>query len=656
MRPGISWLDLKLGIRMMARYPGLTVVGLLAMIVAIGVSAAWFEFTKDMFDPALPLEDGGRLVAISNWDAEAAAREPRSLHDFTTWRAEVRSIEELGAASGVRYTVTTEDGRSATVPGVRMTATGFRVARVAPLFGRTLLGEDEQPGAPPVVVIGHDLWQRLFDGGRDVLGQTLQLGDSTSTIVGVMPQGFGFPANQEVWTPLQVSPLQYARRDGPAIRVFGRLARGVSLEEAQTELTRLGEQAAAAFPESNRQLRPRVERYLQSYVNGSTIIRSAMNVPFLLLLIVISTNVATLVFARTATRRRELVTRSALGASRGRLVLQLFAEALVVTSIAAVIGLSLAAWGLETGMTLFWAIQESRPPFWAQNALSLSTVIYSGLLALLSAALVGVIPALKATGRDLRSGLSQVGASSSRLRFGATSTAVIILQVALCVVFLPIALARGFDALGNRLEQIDFPADQYLSGRLTAQLEPSPGTTVDQPGTLTGSAQLQDEVRRRIANEPGVTAVTYASRLPGMNHLYEAIRVEDAVISPNSAIQDAARSLSVDLEFFDALGASIVSGRGFRPSDLESEIGVAIVDEAFVRQILQGRNAVGRGLRYPGRPAGDGDRRYEIVGVVEDLAMNAYGPGGYAAPPPRLPATSPRGGAAPRAVHQLLTA
>lgn len=631
MKHRISSLDFKLGFRMMVKHPGLTLVGGLALTVAIGLSAAWFEFTRDMLDPALPLADGERIVVIENRDLANAAAEPRALHDFETWRDELRSVEELGAAAVLEYTLTTEDGRLASVEGAQITASGLQLARVSPLLGRSLLEEDERAGAPPVVVIGHDLWQRMFQGDAGVVGRTVQLGTSTSTVIGVMPRGFGFPLNQEVWVPFRARAVEHQRREGPAILVFGRLAPGFTLAEAQAELTALGQRTAAAFPETHRQLRPRVEGYVDSFIGGGLLALSAFNVPFVLLLVVICANVATLFFARTAARQGELVMRSALGASRGRLVLQLFVEALVLTSIAAAAGLTAASWGTRRAMSLFWEIQESRPPFWFDQSLSPSTVLYVVALAAFSAALVGAIPAFRATGRNLRPGISQMGAGGSRLRFGAVSTGVIAVQVALCILLLPIAVARGQDAIGDRVESLHFPADEYLSGRLIRHLDGPLNAMpeAERERFLARTAELQDEAARRLGGEPGVSAVAFASRLPGMNHPYERVRVGDEVASADTAIEVPARALAVDLAFFEVMEAPIVAGRGFRPADLESGVGVAIVDQGFVRAHMDGRNPVGQRLRFPRRPGEEGERRYEIVGVVRDLDMNAYGPGGY---------------------------
>jgi hypothetical protein len=241
------------------------------------------------------------------------------------------------------------------------------------------------------------------------------------------------------------------------------------------------------------------------------------------------------------------------------------------------------------------------------------------------------VPALRVTGRNLRAGLSQTGASASRLRFGRIATGMIVIQVAIAVVFLPIAAVRAQDALGDRLESTGFPADRYLAGRLALQGDISPRAMSETARTefRVRSAELFDDARRRVASEPGVSAVVFADRVPGMNHPYRSIQLEDPLTPGDSVSPAWARVLSVDEGFFAAMDAPIVGGRGFQPADLESEIGVAVVDQGFVREHLGGRNPVGQRLRYSNRTGEEGDRWYEIIGVVRNLAMNAYGPGGY---------------------------
>lgn len=262
---GLAWLsglrlDLKLGARMLLRYPVLTLASVLALAVAVALAASWFEFMTDITRPRLPFPDADRIVGLQNIDVEAAAAEPRSLHDFELWRQEARSLAELGAASPLEYNVITEDRRYATLSGARVTASTFRITRAEPLFGRTLTAADERPDAAQVAVIGYSAWQRLFDGDRSVIGRTIRLGAEHATVVGVMPEGFGFPTGQEVWTPLRERASSYAPREGPPVKIFGRLAPGASLEEARVELETIGRRAAAEFPATHQNLRPEIRR------------------------------------------------------------------------------------------------------------------------------------------------------------------------------------------------------------------------------------------------------------------------------------------------------------------------------------------------------------------------------------------------------------
>jgi len=206
-----SSLDFKVGVRMLARYPGLTLVGTAAIAVAIALGTVYFEAVNKWQNPHLPIRDADRIVSVRNWDLSAVAQEARSLHDFATWREQVRTIEHLGAAIPFVRNLATEDGRIEPVRGAEISASAFRMLGAVPVLGRTLTERDEQPGEPPVVVIGHPVWKTRFASDPAVLGRTVKLGTSTATIVGVMPEGFGFPVSQRIWTPLQAGPAPRRR-------------------------------------------------------------------------------------------------------------------------------------------------------------------------------------------------------------------------------------------------------------------------------------------------------------------------------------------------------------------------------------------------------------------------------------------------------------
>jgi hypothetical protein len=446
-------LDFKLGVRMLVKYPGLTLVGGLAMAFAIWVGAGAFEFVSQVVSPTLGLDEGERVVALRNWDAAAGRVQPRAVHDFVAWRAELRSVHDLGAYRESERNLITGDGASEPVALAEISASAFRLTRVPPLLGRSLTEADERPDAPPVAVIGHDVWQRRFGGDPGVVGRTVRLGSAPATVVGVMPAGYGFPVAHTVWVPLRLDALDHARGQGPSLRLFGRLAPGVTLDRAQAELATLGRRAAAEHPATHAQLRPQIMPYARSVFDLSAVeagmLRSG-NVFAVMLVVLVCGNVALLLFARAATREAELLVRTALGATRGQIVTQLFAEALVLGGVAAVVGLAAAGAGLRWMLAVVEADAGTKLPFWFAGRLSPATVAYAVGLALFGAAIAGVTPALKVT-RDLGPRMRQAGAGAGGLQFGGIWTLVIVAQVAVTVAF-PVT------AFGTRREAVEIRA------------------------------------------------------------------------------------------------------------------------------------------------------------------------------------------------------
>ena len=233
-------LDARLGVRMLLKYRGLTLIGGFAMAVAIAIGATGFEVLAQMLTPALPIEEGDRVVSIQYSSAATGGAERRVLHDFAAWREELVSIEQLGAFRTRQLNLVTPSTPPEPIKVAEITASGFVVARTPPLVGRYLLESDERKGAAPVVVIGHQAWQSRFGADPLIVGRTIDLGGVPHTIVGVMPDGFRFPHDHQFWIPFRADPLDFDRLKGPSLYVFGRLANGVSIEEAQAELTTVG--------------------------------------------------------------------------------------------------------------------------------------------------------------------------------------------------------------------------------------------------------------------------------------------------------------------------------------------------------------------------------------------------------------------------------
>jgi predicted permease len=645
----MSRLDFKLGFRMLAKYPGLTLVGGLAIAFAIWIGAATFELATQVLRPAIPLDDGDRIVGVRLWDAKVSAPEARVARDFAAWRREVKSVQDLGAFRLLQRNLITGEGAGEPIEVAEISASAFRVARVPPMLGRTLVDDDEAEGAPPVVVIGHALWESRFGGDPNIIGRAVRLGRSQRAIVGVMPPGFEFPISQAFWVPLRLNPLDYEGRTGPSLRLFGRLAPDASLEEAQAELTAIGQRTAMDFPTTHEHLRPQVMPYARSIMEISLVEKAALlglNVPVLLLLVLICGNVALLMFARVATRETEMVVRTALGASRARLIMQLFTEALVLGAIAAVVGLAAAGVGLDWVMRIVEVdmMQGRKLPFWFEGRLSTTTVLYAVGLTLLGAVIAGVVPALKVT-RGVGMSLKGASAGSGGMRFGGVWTVIIISQVAVTVAFPAVAFFVKRDSRQIASVDVGFPTQEYLALRLEMDREPPPNAPADTSRAtfLARYGQSYAELERRLLAEGAVAGVTYGERLPLMYHPHSLIEVDDGGAAPlNPEWPDGYRvsSVSVDPDFFSVLGAPILAGRPFHSGDFEANAVPVVVNQPFVRLVLGERSPIGRRLRYV--TSGGRTRRtigatfeaaerplpveqrgpwFEIVGVVRDMGM-----------------------------------
>lgn len=615
--------DYKLGVRMLLKYPGLTLAGGLALAIAIGVGAAWYDLSGDLFRPTLPLPQGDRIVEIEMRNSVASEDERRLLHDFVTWRRDVRTVEHLGAYRTLERNLLLGDARSEPVTVAETTASAFEVASVPPLLGRPLLESDEQPGAPPVVVLGYDVWQRRFEGRADAIGRTVQLGRETTTVVGVMPEGFAFPINHRVWIPLRLRPSGYAPLEGAGIRVFGLLAPGVAQAQAYAEVTALTQRLAAASPRTHEHLRPRVLAYGgESPGDRSWLEFSVTHLPILLVMIVACANVGTLIYARTATRDAEIAMRHALGASRGRIVAQLFIEALVLASFAAVIGLVAAHWALKWGFQAYLSGQGQAAPFWIDPGLKLTTVLYAAVLAAIGAALLAVLPALKATGPRVQSHLKNLGAGGSTLQFGSIWTSVMIVQVALTVICIPPALGIADEAMRDRRIRAQFPSEQYLAVRIGLDRESVASAAGEESETAFAARleQTYEELERRLAQEPHVEAIAFGDRLPGMR---PALRSAEVEVSPGDAPVHVPNlwTSAVGPGYFQAFDKPILAGRGFNNGDRAADARTVVVNEAFARRYLGGVSPVGRRVRYAGSDPSKPEPWLEIVGMVRDIGM-----------------------------------
>jgi predicted permease len=637
-------MDLKLGGRMLVKYPGLTIVGGLAMAFAIWAGLVIVGVVGLFTHPTLPLSQGARLVEVRNFDVAANDEEEKILHDFLEWRRSLRSLTEIGAWRDSNRNLVVAPGDARPVKVAEMSASGFRVSDAEPVMGRVLTEADEQPAAPGVMVVGYDVWQTRFGGDPHVLGRAVQLGTEYYTVVGVMREGFEFPISHDVWLPLKTAGLEAAPRSGPAITVFALLAPGATMETVQAELTTVGRRAAIASPATHQHLEPRVRPYAMiAAPDGPTETAILYSVYFfvVVLLLLICGNVGLLLFARAAARESDLVVRTALGASRGRIAAQMFAEALVLGGLAAIVGVTLADVALRTWGLTFLELNLGRLPFWFDLGLSARTFAAAIVLTVAGAVIAGVMPAIKIT-RGMGHRLKQTTAGSGGLQFGGVWTVVIVAQVAATVIF-PAAVYWEQSQL-RLVEDFDpgFASEQYLAVQLERDGQADGGANAAAtPARNPRLVATVEELRRRLAAQPGVAGVTFTERVPTTTRRQKMIDMgyDDASSEAAATVDSALRFATVaavDPSYFEVLGAPILAGRGFTLADAAPGSRVAIVDQSFVEQVLQGRNAVGQQVRFrypgvdgrqwgPGNPdvqPGPGEW-YEVIGVVRELGAGS---------------------------------
>jgi putative ABC transport system permease protein len=624
-----SVLDLKLGGRMLVKHPALTAIATIAVAFAIAVGTVGFEIARQALWPTIPLAEGNAIVALRNWNVADNASVPASRRDYELWRDGLSTITDLSAVEVEERSVAVGAGTGQPETVANVTASTFALTRVPAFMGRALLEADERGDAEEVVVVGYDFWKNKLGGAADAVGRVIRISGTPVTIVGVMPRGYGFPQRNGVWRPLHLARIPEA---SPTLRyVIGRLAPGHLREEATTQAAAIGARAATTFPETNKNLRLQVLSLpdaVSDLPDAAALALASMNVFLVLLAALLCGNVAMLLFARAVSRERELLVRAALGASRGRLIMQFFAEALLLCAVGAVVGLMVARFVLARTWTMIEG-QTGPLPFYIDTSLSTTTILYAVGLTLLAATIAGVVPAVKVTLGGAGARLRAASSGGGGLQFGGVWTVIIVVQIAFTTL-LPwplLGLGGGF----GKDTPAGFPAEAFL----TATLEVDRFDGVAARGdTLPAARAARLEARYRaladrLRQDPGVLDVTYADQMPQLTMGRNFIKMD-----PGPAAEQSERCadgyhcvgfVSVDPRFFDVVGRPVVRGRALTTTDAELGTRAVLVNETFVDEILLGGNPIGRRLRFWSTSEPTAESWYEIVGVVPDLSVSDKG-------------------------------
>lgn len=608
--------ELYQGARALLRTPGLALSVVTTLAVGIGVVTAFFSLVNALLLRPLPYAEPHELVRLQESGVRGMRVGHVSSEAFEVLREGARSVEGPAVFRGMSFNLGSDDWTES-VRGARVGPDLLPLLGVRPTLGRLPGPADAFTGAETVVVLGHDLWRRRFEGDPGVLGRTVTLEGAPARVVGVMPEGFTFPEFGEIWAPF-TEPRGELLAPGEQVDVVARLGDGVAVETARSEVGTLGTGLAEAGlrpPE----VRLTVHEGLYDRARGFGFL------PWLFLgaagavLLVVCSNVASLLLARGARRRSEMAIRSSLGASRGRLVGRTLLEGGVLAAAGGALGLLLSAGILR----VFLARLGANFPLWFDPAVDPRVVAFAVLASAGSVLLFGLPPALAGSRIDLATALSSGGGATSgsrrahRLRSG-----LIALEVALAFV-----LVAGGGLMATsvaRMNTMELGVD--ATGAHEALLH------------LTGDPAELDEARRalirqvldRLSGHPEVATAGAEGMFRGFSReggppldslVRRGIRVEGAGEVPWSEL----RMRVVAGDYFAGVGLDVLRGRGLQPSDVDGAPLVAVASETVARRHWPGEDPLGRGLQLGGA---DGPTVH-LVGVVQDRQRLASGTGGF---------------------------
>jgi putative ABC transport system permease protein len=606
--------DLRFGLRIFARSPGHTLAAVLALTLGIGLATAMFSIVEGVVLSGLPVEESERLLFIGN--ANPSRGEPRlgvSLHDYVEYARRQTACEGLAAYDSTSF-VLSGDERPERYSGAFLTANTLDQLRIKPVLGRGFLRGDDAPGAPPVVLLSWDVWRSRYGGDRNVLGRHVRINGAPGTIVGVLPQGFGFPEHEQVWTPLVLDPLRVPRGQGGSYQVLGRLKPGATEAQARAELAAVARDLARQYPQTNQGLEA-VVLPLNAHLMDSEVLKIlfAMLAACLFVLLIACTNVASLLVAKASRRTREIAIRSALGAARGRIVVQLLSESLLLSLGGALLGVLLA----RAAVRLFNdVIASTEPPYWFHIAVDPGALAFALGATLLAALASGLVPALQASRTDITDVLKDEGRGSTSLRLGLFSRAVVIGEVAFSCLLLVAAGLTIRSVLRTQNAHLTIHPHGVLTARILL-----PDATYP---TEAARAALFDKLETRLRQHPNVAAAALASTLPANGSQEERYAVPGKSY-PREGDQPFTHKVDITPGFFDVLGVPVLAGRDFGSMDTAAGQPVVIVNRSFAAREWPGQDPLGRQLRLASAQGEPAKPWRTVVGLVADAQMESFG-------------------------------
>jgi predicted permease len=603
--------DLRWSVHILMRAPLFTLAVVATLAIGIGATVSMFSVLDSAIIRALPYPDSERLIfgrttfgeRINSWT---------SYPDYMDYRDRSEAFESLAAILGGmdQFTVT-GDHEPERVQGTYVSVEFFPALGVAPALGRNVTADEAELGSPDVVMLSHGYWQRRFGGDTEVLGRTHTVAGSPHTVVGVMPAGFRFRWNIDIWLPIRYGILDTRGRRSHSWHVVGRLRSGTKADEAQSQVDVIAAQLADAFPDSHQDkgflLTPLDEALVEGYRPNLILLMAATS----LLLLIACGNVASLMLARATARKVELSAKAALGASRKRLAVQFMTESLILAALAGGLGTLLALWLQQ--LILVWMPIDFLPA--SEVGISTSMLAFALVASFGTAIVFGTGPALTASHTNpadvLRGGLrSSAHGRAARMRSG-----LVVLQVALTVVLLTVSglLLQSF--LRLRAVDVGYETENLLA----AQLEVSEDAYPDRGATV----QFYRELLRDVRAIPGVLQAGVISHVP-IRDRYSDWTVWNPEHPPTrDSERQWALSRRVLPGYFGAIGIPILRGRDHADTDIDSIPSLLVINQRLADWLFPEQNAVGRQIALD--VGGTEPALAQVIGVVSDVNVNSVG-------------------------------
>jgi predicted permease len=579
--------DLRFAGRLMLKDRWFSTAAILAIALGIGANTLGFTIVNAAFIRGFDFDQAEQLHAVS-WRPDRGFRMRLSYTDYQEWRTQSRSFTDMAAFQFTALNISDDHAPPEQTQGSWVTANHFDVLRQPPLLGRTFAADEDQRSSDFVVIIGHQIWTNRFGRDASIIGKTLRVNGRSATIIGVMPERMKFPEDSELWMPFVPTDAQLAR-DVRGLSVFGRLADGVSKQEAGSEIDGIAQRVKAAHPDQTRdviggQVETLIERFLGRAVKPMFI--SVMGAVIFVLLIACA-NVANLLLSRAMYRAREVAVRYSLGATRWRVIRQLLIESIALSSAGGLLGLAIATYSVQVFGD---AVQASGAPSWLRFTIDYRVLAYVAGICVATGILFGLAPALHVTRGNQHETLKDAtrGATGSR-RAGRFGNGLVIAELALTVVLLCGAglMLRSFVAL----YAIDpgFPVEGLTRMRL--QLPPTRYPTAE------SRARFFEQLQPRLAGIPGIQGFASTTSVPPLDD--EEWRV---VIDGRPPIDDEQQpfisTATVTANYFDVLGVAVHRGRGFTNADGLPGSETVVVSQVMAHRHFPGEDPIGRRIRF----------------------------------------------------------